>query len=283
MADFSDKWLVNADWLAAHLNTPDVVILDGNWHLPGASRDPYEEYLQARIPGAIFFDIDKISDTSVPLPHMLPSPEQFSSQMRKMGIGDGMQIIVYDATGIFSAARVWWTFRAMGYENVAVLDGGLAKWKASELPLEDGPPKGRRLRHFTSRRNADLIRDRDAILKIIDDSSEQILDARSADRFSGKAPEPRQGLRAGHIPGSLNLPYSELLNSDGTMKPAKDLKKIFENAGVDLSRPVANTCGSGVTASILALALAILGHRQISVYDGSWSEWGADKTLPIAP
>jgi len=283
MADFSDKWLVNADWLAAHLNTPDVVILDGNWHLPGASRDPYEEYLQARIPGAIFFDIDKISDTSVPLPHMLPSAEQFSSQMRKMGIGDGMQIIVYDATGIFSAARVWWTFRAMGYENVAVLNGGLAKWKASELPLEDGPPKGRRPRHFTSRRNAELIRDRDAILKIIDDSSEQILDARSADRFSGNAPEPRQGLRAGHIPGSLNLPYSELLNSDGTMKPAKDLKKIFENAGVDLSRPVANTCGSGVTASILALALATLGHRQTSVYDGSWSEWGADKTLPIAP
>ncbi len=281
MADFSNKWLVKADWLAAHLNAPDIVILDGNWHLPGNPKNPYDLYLQERIPGAIFFDIDKISDASDPLPHMLPTPEQFSSQMRSMGIGDGMQIIVYDATGIFSSARVWWTFRAMGYENVAVLNGGLAKWKAGGLPLEDGTPKERTPHHFTSRRNAELIRDRDEILKIIDDGSEQIVDARAANRFSGEAPEPREGLRSGHIPGSLNLPYAMLLNSDGTMKPANELKTAFEKAGVDLSRPVANTCGSGVTASILALALAILGHRRTSVYDGSWTEWGADAALPI--
>ena len=184
MTDFSNKWLVETDWLAEHLNAPDVIILDGSWYLPSDPRDPYEEFLQARIPGAIFFDIDKISDTSSPLPHMLPSPEQFSLQMRKMGIGDGMQIIVYDAHGMFSAARVWWTFRAMGNENVAVLNGGLAKWKAKGLPLEDGPPASRTPRHFTSRRNAELIRDKDAVLKIIDDGSEQIVDARAAGRRS---------------------------------------------------------------------------------------------------
>ena len=283
MADYSDKWLVETDWLEAHLDAPDVIILDGNWYLPNDPRDPYEEYLQARIPGAIYFDIDEISDKSSSLPHMLPSPEQFSSQMRRMGIGDGMRVVVYDAQGMFSAARVWWTFRAMGNEDVAVLNGGLAKWNAEGRPLEDGPPPKRGVRHFTSRRNAELIRDRDEILKVIDDGLEQIVDARAADRFRGEAPEPREGLRSGHIPGSLNLPYPELLNSEGTLKPAAELKKIFEQAGVDLSKPVANSCGSGVTASILALALAIIGHRHVSVDDGSWSEWGADESLPISP
>ena len=283
MADYSDKWLVETDWLEAHLDAPDVIILDGNWYLPNDPRDPYEEYLQARIPGAIYFDIDEISDKSSSLPHMLPSPEQFSSQMRRMGICDGMRVVVYDAQGMFSAARVWWTFRAMGNEDVAVLNGGLAKWNAEGRPLEDGPPPQRGVRHFTSRRNAELIRDRDEILKVIDDGLEQIVDARAADRFRGEAPEPREGLRSGHIPGSLNLPYPELLNSEGTLKPAAELKKIFEQAGVDLSKPVANSCGSGVTASILALALAIIGHRHVSVYDGSWSEWGADESLPISP
>ncbi len=283
MADFSDKWLVETEWLEKHLDAPDVVVLDGNWYLPNDPREPYEEYLQARIPGAVFFDIDEISDKSSTLPHMLPSPEQFSSQMRKMGIGDGMRVIVYDAHGMFSAGRVWWTFRAMGNEDVAVLNGGLAKWIAEGRPQEDGTPVKRGARHYTSRRNADLIRDRDEILRMSGDSSEQIVDARAADRFRGEAPEPREGLRSGHIPGSLNLPYPELLNADGTFRPAEELKKIFEQAGVDLKQPVANTCGSGVTASIVALALAILGHRHVSVYDGSWSEWGADENLPITP
>lgn len=282
MPNLSGKWLVETDWLADHLDAPDLVVLDGNWYLPNDPRDPYQEYLEARIPGAVFFDIDEISDKSDPLPHMLPSPEQFSSQMRKMGIGDGMRIVVYDAKGMFSAPRVWWTFRAMGNDDVAVLNGGLAKWKAEERPLEDGPPDPRGARHFTSRRNAALVRDRHEILNIIDDKSVQIVDARAVDRFRGEAPEPREGLRSGHIPGSLNLPYPDLLNPDGTLKPADELKAVFEKAGVDLGKPVATTCGSGVTASILALALEILGHRHTSVYDGSWSEWGADEELPIA-
>jgi thiosulfate/3-mercaptopyruvate sulfurtransferase len=281
MVDYSDKWLVETDWLETHLNAPDVVILDGNWYLPNDPRDPYEEHLQARIPGAIFFDIDETSNKNSTLPHMLPSPEQFSSQMRKLGIGDGMRVVVYDARGMFSAARVWWTFRAMGNEDIAVLNGGLAKWTKEGKPQEGGPPAKRGVRHFTSRRNADLIRDREEILKVVDDGSEQIVDARAADRFRGEVPEPRGGLRSGRIPGSLNLPYPDLLNSDGTLKPAAELKKVFEQAGVNLTQPVANTCGSGVTASIVALALAIIGHRHVSVYDGSWSEWGADESLPI--
>lgn len=164
MTDHSDKWLVETDWLAAHLDAPDIVVIDASWYLPGVERNPYDEYLEARIPGAVFFDIDEICDKSSSLPHMLPSPEQFSSRMRKMGIGDGMRVIIYDADGMFSAARVWWTFRAMGKEDVAILNGGLAKWKREGLPLEDGPPVGRTERHFTSRRNAELIRDRDDML-----------------------------------------------------------------------------------------------------------------------
>jgi thiosulfate/3-mercaptopyruvate sulfurtransferase len=282
MVDYSDRWLVETEWLAKHLEAPDVVVVDGNWYLPNDPRDPYAEYLEGRIPGAIYFDIDEICDKKDPLPHMLPSPEQFSSQMRKLGIGDGMKIVVYDASGFFSAPRVWWTFRAMGADDVAVLNGGLAKWTGEDRPLEDGPPAKRGLRHFTSRRNAEFIRDRDQILAIASDHSEQIVDARAADRFRGETPEPREGLRSGHIPGSLNLPYPDLLNSDGTLKSAEQLRKVFEDASVDLARPVATICGSGVTASVLSLALAILGHRNTAVYDGSWSEWGADEKLPIA-
>lgn len=281
MLDFSSKWLVETDWLAAHLDSPDVVVVDGNWYLPNDPRDPKAEYLEARIPGAVYFDIDAISDKSSDLPHMLPSAEQFSSQMRKLGIGDGMRIVVYDAQGMFSAPRVWWTFRTMGVDDVAVLNGGLAKWRAEERALEDGPPVKRGPRHFTSRRNVEFVRDRDEILALVSDQSEQILDARAADRFRGEAPEPREGLRSGHIPGSLNLPYGALLNADGTLKSAEELKQVFKDAGVDLAKPVATTCGSGVTASILFLALAILGHRHTAVYDGSWSEWGADADLPI--
>lgn len=282
MIDLSKKWLVETDWLAERLNAPDIVIVDGTWYLPNDLRDSYAEHLEARIPGAVFFDIDEISDKDDPLPHMLPSPEQFSSQMKKLGIGNGMKIVVYDSQGMFSAARVWWTFRIMGVEDVVVLNGGLAKWKAEGLPLENGPETQRGPRHFTSRKNADMVRDRNQILSVLESNSEQIVDARSAARFRGEAPEPREGLRSGRIPGSLNLPYTDLLNGDGTLKPAEELRTIFQKAGVDLNQPVATTCGSGVTASILALALAILGHRHVSVYDGSWSEWGADEALPIA-
>ncbi|MGE0613260.1 MAG: 3-mercaptopyruvate sulfurtransferase [Hyphomicrobiales bacterium] len=281
MADMADKWLVETAWLADHMNAPGLVILDGSWHLPTVKRDAHEEYLQEHIPGALFFNIDEISDTSNPLPHMLPSAEKFASRMRDMGIGDGMDIVVYDSYGMFSAARVWWTFRVMGVETVRVLNGGLRKWKAEGRPLEDGPSPKRTARHFTARRNAELVRDRDEVLAYSNGGGAQIVDARSAARFAGKAPEPRPGLRSGHIPGSFNVPYDLLLQPDGGFKPARELQKVFEQAGVDVSKPVVNTCGSGVTASILSLALAMIGNRNAAVYDGSWSEWGADDKLPV--
>lgn len=281
MADLTSKWLVETDWLAQHLDAPDLVIFDGSWHLPDVERNAYDEYLQGHIPGALFFDIDEISDTTSDLPHMLPSPEKFSARMRRMGVGDGLRVVIYDSAGMFSAARVWWTFRVMGLEDVAVLNGGLPKWTSEGHPLEEGPPPPRSERHFTSRRNSELVRDRDDVSAIVAGGSAQIVDARSAERFAGNAPEPRPGLRAGHIPGSLNVPYPALLNADGTVKTAEQIKAIFEGAGIDLAKPVVTTCGSGVTAGILALGLAVLGHRATAVYDGSWSEWGADESLPI--
>ncbi len=281
MADMSNTWLVETDWLAEHLEAPDLIVLDGSWHLPSANRNPRAEYDAEHIPGALFFDIDEISDTDNPLPHMLPSPEKFSSRMRKMGVGDGFRVVVYDAAGMFSAARVWWTFRVMGARDVAVLNGGLPKWKSEGRPLEDMAPRARSERHFTARRNAALVRDRGDILSIIDSGSDQIIDARAAARFEGTAPEPRPGLRSGHIPGSKNLPYDVLLNPDGTFKSASQIEEIFKNAGIDATKPIVTSCGSGVTASVLSLALAIIGQPDSAVYDGSWSEWGADESLPI--
>lgn len=281
MTDNSAKWLVETEWLAAHLDAPDVVIVDGSWHLPPENRDAHAEYLEEHIPGAVFFDIDKIADTDSPLPHMLPAPEKFSSIMRKMGIGDGVRIVVYDSVGMFSAARVWWTFRTMGVEDVTVLNGGLPKWKADGHNVETGEPAPRGERHFTARRNAGFVRDADDVLAISNDGSAQIIDARSAGRFKGVDPEPRAGLRSGCIPNSLNVPYQAILNADGTLKAAPQLKAIFEAAGTDLGKPIVTTCGSGVTASILFLALAIIGHNDLAVYDGSWTEWGGSDTLPI--
>jgi len=281
MADVSSTWLVETDWLAGRLNAPDLVVIDATWHFPDAKRDAHQEYLGERIPGALHFDIDEIADTDSPLPHMLPSPEKFSSRMRKMGIGDGMRIIVYDTFGMFSAARVWWMFRVMGVDDVAVLNGGLPKWKSEGHPLEDGLPGHRSERHFTARRNVDLMRERSDIEAILKTSAAQLIDARSPERFSGTAPEPREGMRSGHIPGSLNIHYQVLLNEDGTVKSEPQLRAIFQAAGIEFGQPLVATCGSGVTAGILALALAILGHKRTAVYDGSWSEWGADASLPI--
>lgn len=281
MTDYSGKWLVETDWLANHLDAPDVVVIDGSWHLPTANRDGATEYLTEHIPGALFFDIDKIADTDSGLPHMLPSPEKFSSTMRKMGIGDGKRIVVYDSVGMFSAARVWWTFRVMGAEDVAVLNGGLPKWKSEGHPLEEGAAPPTSERHFTARKNSALVRDASDVLAASDAGSEQIIDARSAARFAGEAPEPRAGLRSGHIPGSLNVPYDVLLNEDGTFKSPPQIKAVFEAAGLVNGKPVVTTCGSGVTASILSLALAIIGRNDSAVYDGSWTEWGADENLPI--
>jgi thiosulfate/3-mercaptopyruvate sulfurtransferase len=274
-------WLTETDELARELDAPDLVIIDASWHMPAENRNAYEEYLAEHIPGAIFFDIDEIADTKSGLPHMLPLPEKFSSRMRSMGIGDGSRIVVYDSAGLFSAARVWWTFRVMGVDDVSVLNGGLPKWKREGRPLESGPPRSRTSRHFTARRNLDLVRDVSDIKALLKDRSAEIVDARAADRFAGKAPEPRPGLRSGRIPGSHNLPFAKLLNKDGTLKTAPEIERLFEEAGVDLSKPVVASCGSGITASVLALGLAEIGHRRAAVYDGSWSEWGADQSLPI--
>ena len=274
-------WLTETDDLARELDAPDLVIIDASWNMPGEGKNAHDEYRDEHIPGALFFDIDEIADTKSKLPHMLPPPEKFSSRMRSMGIGDGSRIVVYDAQGLYSAARVWWTFRVMGVEDVSVLNGGLPKWKREGRPLESGEPRNRTTRHFTARRNADLVRDAADIKALLKDRSAEIVDARSAERFAGKVPEPRPGVRSGHIPGAHNLPFAKLLNKDGTLKSPREIERLFEAAGVDLGKPVVTSCGSGITAGVLALALAQIGHRKTSVYDGSWSEWGADKSLPI--
>jgi thiosulfate/3-mercaptopyruvate sulfurtransferase len=281
MADDAGRWLVETEWLASHLDTPDLVVLDGSMHLPTAKRDARAEYLAEHIPGALFFDIDDISDKSSALPHMLPSAELFASRMKKMGIGDGMQVVAYDSEGLYSAARVWWMFRAMGHQDVRVLNGGFKKWKAEGRPLGDGEPRRRSERHFTARLNAELVRDVADVKGLIGSKATQIVDARAAARFEGKVPEPRAGLRLGHIPGSRNVPFASLLNPDGTLKPAAELRAMFAGAGVDTAKPVVASCGSGVTAGVIALALAILGRPGTAVYDGSWTEWGADPALPI--
>ena len=276
------NWIVDTAWLAAHLQTPGLIVLDGSWHLPTAKRDPKAEYLAEHIPGAVFFDIDDLSDEKSSLPHMLPSTIKFSSRMKKMGIGDGMKVVVYDSQGLFSAARVWWTFRAMGHEDVAVLDGGLPKWKGEGRELDDGLPMKRFERHFTPLQNMGLIRDLHDIQEIVAKKHVQLVDARPAGRFKGTEPEPRPGIRSGHIPGSRNVPSTSVLNADGTMKSREELLAIFTAADIDPSAPVVTTCGSGVTASILSLALAVIGQTNAAVYDGSWTEWGAEGGPPIA-
>ncbi|MFC6635944.1 3-mercaptopyruvate sulfurtransferase [Sulfitobacter sp. JBTF-M27] len=280
MAD-DPKTLVSTAWLAKHLKDPDLRLLDASWYLPDAGRDAKAEYEVAHIPGARFFDIDEISDARSDLPHMAPPVEKFMSRMRAMGVGDGHQVVVYDGAGLLSAARVWWLFKLMGQENVAVLDGGLPKWMAEGNETEDMPPIPRD-RHMTVRLQNQLVRDVTQVAHASKLGDPQIVDARSAGRFRGDEPEPREGLRAGHIPGSLNVPYTELLNDDKTMKSPDETRAIFEAAGMDLDKPVITTCGSGVTAAILALALERMGHKDWSLYDGSWAEWGMFPTVPVA-
>lgn len=275
------KTLVSTDWLAAHLKDPDLRVLDASWHMPATGRNARAEYDAAHIPGARFFDIDEIADHRSSLPHMAPPTEKFISRMRAMGVGDGHQVVVYDSTGLFSAARVWWTFRLMGKTDVAVLDGGLPKWLAEGREVEDMPPMVRD-RHITVQRQNALVKDVTQVAHAAKLAEAEIVDARAAPRFRGEVPEPRAGLRAGHIPGSKNLPYGQLLAADGTMKAPVALAAAFAGAGVDLSKPIITTCGSGVTAAILSLALERIGHRNHSLYDGSWSEWGMYDDLKIA-
>ena len=282
MSVSAHNWIVETDWLDDHLKSPDLIVLDGSWHLPTANRNPRSEYLAEHIPSALFFDIDDLSDDKSSLPHMLPSTVKFASRMKKMGVGDGARIVVYDTSGIFSAARVWWTFRAMGHRDVAVLNGGLKKWKAEGRRLEDGLPPKRSERHYSPLQNTDIIRDLDEMKALLTQPSAQIVDARPAGRFEGRDPEPRPGLSPGHIPGAYNVPSQQLLNPDGTLKSPQELAVLFKAAGVDVGRPVVTTCGSGVTASMLALALAALGQSNAAVYDGSWAEWGlTGNGLPV--
>ena len=280
MAD-DPKTLVSTDWLTAHMKDPDLRILDASTYLPGVDRDGRTEYDAVHIPGARFFDIDDVSDGRSDLPHMVPPIEKFMSRVRAMGVGDGHQIVVYDGSGLFSAARVWWLFRLMGQNNIAVLDGGLPKWIAEGREVEDLAPVIRD-RHMTVRFQNQMVRDVTQVSSASKLGTSQIVDARAAARFRGEAPEPREGLRSGHIPNSRNVPFTDLLNDDKTMKTLDQTRAIFESAGVDLKKPIITTCGSGVTAAVLGLALERMGHDMWSLYDGSWTEWGMFPTVPVA-
>lgn len=275
------KTLVSTAWLDAHLADPDLRILDASWFMPASGKDPRAAFEQAHIPNARFFDIDEIADTRSDLPHMAPLPEKFISRLRAMGVGDGAQVVIYDQSGIFSAPRVWWTFRLMGKTDVAVLDGGLPKWIAEGRPVDNLPPVIKD-RHMTVSRQPDLVKDVTEVARASKLGDYEIIDARAHDRFTGAVAELRPGLRSGHIPGAHNLPFGQLLNADGTMKSPAELKAAFEAAGVDLSKPAITSCGSGITASILAFALEIIGKRDWSVYDGSWAEWGMYGDLRVA-
>ena len=281
MATDDPKTLVSTDWLAAHMKDPDLRVLDGTMFMAAEGRDGRAEYEAGHIPGARFFDIDEISDARSALPHMAPPVEKFMSKLRAMGVGDGHQVVVYDAKGLFSAARVWWLFRLMGQENIAVLDGGFPKWQAEGRAIEDMPPVIRD-RHMTVRRQNHMVKDVTQVSAAAKLGDYEILDARAAARYRGEAPEPREGLRSGHIPGSKNVPYTSLLNEDMTMKDPDDLRAILAAAGVDMTKPVITSCGSGVTAAVINLALERIGKTDHALYDGSWTEWGAFPTLPVA-
>lgn len=273
--------LVTTEWLAVHRKHPSVRIVDASWYLPAMDRNGRAEYEAAHIPGAVFWDIDGICDPNSPLPHMLPSAETFASQMEALGIGNDTNVVVYDGMGLFTAARPWWMLRAFGHDKVSILDGGLPKWIAEGRPVTDRPVP-HRIASFTATLRPDMVRDLTAMIGNLKSKSEQVLDARSPGRFAGTDPEPRPNCRAGHIPGSRNLPYDHLIDPQSkTVLPMHCLRNRFRGAGIDLDRPVVTSCGSGVTACVLALGLHLLGKKDVAVYDGSWSDWGTHPETPV--
>lgn len=267
-----DNLFVTTEWLAAHLSDPEIVIVDTSWYMPSFNRKPREEYLAGHIPGAVYFDIDGIADTTTKLPHMLPSPAQFGAQVSALGIGDGMTIVLYDESGLASTPRVWWEFLTMGAPAIRILEGGGPKWRAEGRPLETGPSK-RPAATFTPHFHPELVRSFDQVKATLA-AHKTVVDARPAGRFAGRDPEPRPGLKSGHMPGAKSVPSTEL-TANGKLKPVAELRAIFDKAGVSLDQPIVTSCGSGVTASTLMLALKTAGAKDVAVYDGSWAEWGA--------
>lgn len=270
---------VSTEWLAARLDDPSVAVVDASWYLPTANRDAAAEFRVSHIPGAVYFDLDKVADTSSGLPHMLPSAEQFAATVGKLGIAETQTIVVYDGAGLFSAPRVWWTFRTMGAKDVRILEGGFPQWIAEGRPVESGDaaptPK-----IFNAKLDTGAVRSIADMRALVAGQSTAIVDARPAERFRGEQPEPRAGLRAGHMPGSRNVPSSSLV-ADGKLKSAADIEAAFAEAGVDPAKPVVTSCGSGVTAAILALALGTIGASDVALYDGSWAEWGGADDAPV--
>ena len=273
--------LVSTEWLANELGASDLRIVDASWHLPDTGRDAAAEYEACHIPGTVFMDLTDLVDSSTNLPNMLPPHEKFASRMQSLGLGDGSRIVLYDDSTVRSAARAWFMLRMFGAHDVAILDGGIAKWKREGRKVEQGKQTLRH-RHFTVWQDDKNVRTKADMLRNLHEKAEQVVDARDAGRFSGETQDPRPGMASGHIPGARNVPHGLLYNPDGTMKDAKALKAAFEGAGVDLAQPVVTSCGSGMTASALAFGLHRLGKDDVALYDGSWSEWGADPDTPKA-
>lgn len=272
--------LVGTDWLAEHLNDGDMRVVDASFYLPTEGRDPRAEFAEVHIPGARFFDIDQIADTGNPLPHMFPSAERFGAEVGALGIGNGARVVCYDSGSMMASCRAWWMFRAFGHEQVSVLNGGLRKWRAEGRPVESGVPSPEPVR-FEAAFRPGMVRLLDQVRDIVDKGGETIVDVRAAGRFNGSEPEPRPGMRSGHMPGAVSLPYGRILNSDGTFRDAAAIGDAIAGAGLAGTDRIVASCGSGVSAAVLLLGLHLIGHRQLALYDGSWSEWGGRQDTPV--